>query len=143
MNKANKVTDSIEDFKKSLDGLKPSTLRVYVAGAKTAINAVKANVSQCRSYAELLALILEAQPAKPARVAPFLRFLQGDRRGADNSVPVEDVRGIQSWVIQTLAKRIRSEKNPSIASRRDMALLASLCVAPSKGNPRNWTAKLP
>jgi len=53
-------------------------------------------------------------------------------------VPVEDVRGIQCWVIQTLAKRIRAEKNPSIASRRDMALLAALCVAPSMGNPRNW-----
>ena len=75
----NEVMDSVEDFKKSLEGFRPSTLRVYVAGAKTAINAVKANVSQCRSYAELLALILEAQPAKRARIAPFLRFLQGDQ----------------------------------------------------------------
>jgi hypothetical protein len=134
MGKYNEVMDSIKDFKKSLEGLRPSTLRVYVAGAKTAINAVKASVSECGSRAELLALILQAQPEKRARVAPFLRFLQG----AANSVPVEDARGIQSFVIQTLGKRIRGEKNPSIASRRDMALLAALCVAPSKGNPRNW-----
>ena len=138
MSTCNPVIDSIEDFQKSLEGLRPSTLRVYVAGAKKAINAVRGNVSECRSYSELLAMVLEAQPAKSARVAPFLRFLEGDGRGAGNSVPVEDVRGIQSFVIQTLGKRIRGQKNPSIASRRDMALLAALCVAPSKGNPRNW-----
>ena len=130
--------DSITEFKKSLEGLKPSTLRVYVAGAKTAINAVKANVSECRSYAELLCLILEAQPEKRARVAPFLRFLASGGRGANTSVPPEDVRGIQFWVIQSIAKRIRKERNPSLASRRDMALLAALCVAPAKGNPRDW-----
>jgi hypothetical protein len=130
--------DSITDFKKSLEGLKPSTLRVYVAGAKTAINAVKADVSECRSYAELLTLILEAQPDKRARVAPFLRFLEAGGRGANASVPAEDVRGIQFWVIQTLSKRIRREKNPSLASRRDMALLAALCIAPAKGDPRDW-----
>jgi hypothetical protein len=53
-------------------------------------------------------------------------------------VAKEDARGIQYWVIQTLAKRIPKEKNPSILSRRDMALLAFLCVAPARGNPRNW-----
>src|SRR5271156_5291523 len=139
MNEADKVMDSVIDFKKSLEGLKPSTLRVYVAGAKTGINAVKANVSKCRSYAELLTLILEAQPDKRARVAPFLRFLQRGARGANTSVPREDVRGIQFWVIQSIAKRIRRERNPSLASRRDMALLAALCVAPAKGNPRDWS----
>ena len=138
MNEANKVMDSIKEFKKSLEGLKPSTLRVYVAGAKTAINAVKANVSLCRSYGELLTLILEAQPEERARVAPFLRFLASGGRGANTPVPPEDVRGIQFWVIQSIAKRIRTERNPSLASRRDMALLAALCVAPAKGNPQAW-----
>src|SRR6476620_8225964 len=114
-----RLTDPIKDFKKSLAGRKPSTQRVYMAGARTAIDALKANICECRSYAELLALILDAQPAKRARIAPFLRFLQGNGRGADTFLPVEDVRGIQCWVIQTLGKRIRGEKNPSSASRRD------------------------
>lgn len=139
MKKADEVVDSIKNFKKSLEGLKASTLRVYLAGARTAINAVKADVSQCTSHAELLALIREAQPEKRARIAPFLRFLERSGWGTKNpSVPLEDMRGIQYWVVQALAKRLRKEKNPSIASRRDMALLASLCVAPAKGNPRNW-----
>jgi hypothetical protein len=139
MNKVNDVMDTIKDFKKSLEGLKASTLRVYLAGAKTAINAVKADVSQCRSHAELLALIREAQPEKRARIEPFLRFLERNSGGSKNtSVPLEDMRGIQYWVVQALAKRLRREKNPSIASRRDMALLACLCVAPAKGKSRNW-----
>jgi hypothetical protein len=29
-------------------------------------------------------------------------------------------------------------KNPSIATRRDTALIAALCVAPAKGTPRKW-----
>ena len=81
MKKADEVVDSIKDFKKSLEGLKASTLRVYLAGARTAINAVKADVSQCRSHGELLALIQEAQPEKGARIAPFLRFLERNSGG--------------------------------------------------------------
>jgi hypothetical protein len=29
-------------------------------------------------------------------------------------------------------------KNPSIATRRDLGLIAALCAAPSKGTPRKW-----
>ena len=117
------MMDSIIDFKKSLEGLKPSTLRVYVAGAKTAINAVKANVSECRSYGELLTLILEAQPEKRARVAPFLRFLQRGARGANTSVPREDVRGIQFLVIQTLCSKAQGLPQASIYSKLERGVV--------------------
>jgi hypothetical protein len=50
----------------------------------------------------------------------------------------EDSAALRNWVIQTLAKRMRSEKNPSIATRRDSGLIAALCAAPSKGTPRKW-----
>jgi hypothetical protein len=49
----------------------------------------------------------------------------------------EDSAALQNWVIQRLTKQMRSRKNPSIATRRDTALIAALCVAPAKGTPRN------
>jgi hypothetical protein len=130
--------DVIKEFERSLEGRKPSTLRLYLAAAKAALNAAMAKGRECGSHAELLALIRETQREKRVRIAPFLRFLGGGgEKGIDSSVPPEDVRGIQSWVIQTLAKRLRTQKNPSISTRRDLALLACLCLAP-EGNPRNW-----
>jgi hypothetical protein len=45
---------------------------------------------------------------------------------------------LQNWMIQRLAKQMRSEKNPSIATRRDTALIAALCAAPARGIPRKW-----
>jgi hypothetical protein len=50
----------------------------------------------------------------------------------------EDSAALQNWVIQRLAKETRSAKNPSIATRRDTALIAALCAAPTKGTPRKW-----
>jgi hypothetical protein len=41
-------------------------------------------------------------------------------------------------VIQTIAKQIRFVKNPSIATRRDTALIAAMCAAPARGTPRKW-----
>jgi hypothetical protein len=129
--------DVIKEFAQSLAGRKPSTARLYVAGARAAIKAAGADVSECGSRAELLTLLRKSPPIKgAARVAPFLRFLEGggaasDRR-AKESLSTEDIRGIQNRVVQTLAKRMRSDKNPSIATRRDMALIASLCCAPAQ-----------
>lgn len=133
------AVDAIREFKRALKGRKPSTVRLYVAGAKAAMKAVKAKAPECQSYAELLAAIREIRLKKSVRVAPFLRFLEDScGGGATESMPPEDIRGIQYWVIQTLAKRLRALKNPSIAARRDMALIAALCCAPERGNPRHW-----
>ena len=128
--------DPVTDFKRSLEGLSDSTARVYVAGAKAAMKAAKANVLGWGSYPELLALIRETLPSTRARIAPFLRFLECSQ--TTNSVRIEEARTTQDWVVQTLRKQTRAEQNPSIASRRDMALIASMCIAPGKGNPRNW-----
>jgi hypothetical protein len=135
--KLKRAMDPVREFKESLGGLSDATVRVYVAGAKAAIKAAKANASGCGSYAELLALIREARPAARARIAPFLRFLERD--GQDSKlVRVEDARAMQHWVVQTLGKYARARQNPSIITRRDMALITSICVAPTKGNPRHW-----
>src|ERR1700692_3108057 len=33
---------------------------------------------------------------------------------------------------------MRFVKNPSIASRRDLGLIAAICAAPARGSPRKW-----
>jgi len=127
----------IKDFEQSLAGLKPSTRRVYLAGAKAAIRAARLELWQSCSHDELLAFIRKSPPEQGARIAPFLAFLR-DARGANRSVPKEDITGVQNWVIQTLGKQMRLVKNPSITTRRDLALIAARCAAPARGTPRKW-----
>ena len=136
MSEADAALDLIRDFKASLEGLKASTLRVYLSGAKAVIKAVQDDGSEWGSNAELLAIIREVLPVKGARIAPFLGFLGSNQ--AKVFMPLEDSSGVQNWVVQSLGKRLRSQRNPSIANKRDMALIAALCVAPARGNPRNW-----
>jgi hypothetical protein len=136
--------DVIREFAQWLEGLRPSTIRLYIAGTKAAIKAAGVNVSECGSHAELLSVLRKGQPIKAARVAPFLRFLEGGGGGAraKESLALEDIREIQYWVVQAMAKRMRCDKNPSIAARRDMALIATLCCAPTaqqqQASPLKW-----
>ena len=117
-----------------------------MAGARAAIKAAGADVSECWSRADLLSLVRKARLREGARVAPFLRFLEGGSGAyGRESLSKEEIRGIQYWVVQTIAKRLRSDKNASIATRRDMALIASLCSsAPAqlppelRANPLKW-----
>jgi hypothetical protein len=39
------AVDAIKEFERSLEGRKPLTIRLYVAGAKAAIKAAMANIS--------------------------------------------------------------------------------------------------
>jgi hypothetical protein len=91
---------------------------------------------QSCSHDELLALIRTSPPEQGARVTPLLAFLGGG--GANRSIPKEDITDLQNWVIQTLGKQMRLVKNPSITTRRDLALIASVCAAPARGIPRKW-----
>ena len=116
--------------------LRPSTKRVYMAGARAAIRAASLELWQSPSATDLLASIGKSPTEKRARISPFLDFL-GDR-GSKQSVSDEEIAALQNWVIQTIAKQMRSVKNPSITSRRDTALIAALCAAPAKGTPRKW-----
>jgi hypothetical protein len=83
-----------------------------------------------------LASIEKFPTEKRARISPFLDFLGGG--GSKQSVSHEDSVTLQNWVIQTIARQMRSVKNPSITSRRDTALIAAICAAPAKGTPRRW-----
>jgi hypothetical protein len=75
-------------------------------------------------------------PPKEGTNLSFLKFF-GDRE-LEELVSDEDSASLQNWVIQTLAKETRSVKNPSIATRRDLGLIAALCAAPGRGSPRKW-----
>jgi hypothetical protein len=133
---AKPISELIEDFEQSIRSLKPSTRRVYVAGAKAAIRAARLELSQSCSYVELLAFIRTSPPEQGARVTPFLGFLGGG--GLKQPVSDEEIAALQNWVIQRLAKQIGSVKNPSLATRRDTALIAAVCSAPARGTPRKW-----
>ena len=133
---AKPISEVVKEFEQSLENLRPSTRRIYVAGARTAIRSAHLELWQCPSTGELLASLGESPTEKKARISPFLNFLGGGE--LKELVSDEDSTALQNWVIQTLAKEMRSVKNPSIATRRDLGLIAALCAAPSKGTPRKW-----
>ena len=133
---AKPISQVVKDFEQSLQTLRPSTRRVYVAGARAAIRAASLELWQSPSATDLLASIGKFPIEKRARISPFLDFLGGG--GPKQSVSDEDSAALQNWVIQRLAKQIRFVKNPSIAIRRDTALIAAICAAPARGTPRKW-----
>jgi hypothetical protein len=133
---AKPISEVVKDFEQSLQSLRPSTRRVYVAGARAAIKAANLELWQSPSATELLASIGKSPTEKSARISPFLEFLGGG--GPKQSVSDSDSAALQNWVIQTITKQMRFVKNPSIATRRDMALIAAICAAPARGTPRKW-----
>ena len=136
---AKPISEVVKEFEQSLENLRPSTRRIYVAGARTAIRCAHLELWQCPSTpstGELLASLGESPTEKKARISPFLNFLGG--RELKELVSDEDSTALQNWVIQRLAKEMRAVKNPSIATRRDLGLIAALCAAPARGTPRKW-----
>jgi hypothetical protein len=130
---AKPISEVVKDFEQSLGNLRPSTRRVYVAGARAAIRAASLNLWESPSATDLLASIGKSPTEKRVRISPFLDFLGG---GVPKQlVSDQDSAALQNWVIQTIAKQVRYVKNPSIASRRDTALIAAICAAPSRRGP--------
>jgi hypothetical protein len=133
---AKPISEVVKDFEQSLENLRPSTKRVYMAGARAAIRAASLELWQNPSTTDLLASIGKSPIEKRARISPFLDFLSD--RGSKQSVSDEEIVALRNLVIQTIAKQMHSVKNPSITSRRDLALIAAMCAAPTKGTPRKW-----
>ena len=131
---AKPISEVLKDFEQSLAGLRPSTRRVYVAGARAAIRAAGLEPWQSTSTSELLASIAKSPTEK--RISPFLGFLGGGR--LKQPVSDEEIAALQNWVIQGITKQMGSVKNPSLATRRDSGLIAAVCSAPGRGTPRKW-----
>ena len=133
---AKPISEVVKDFEQSLENLRPSTRRIYVAGARTAIRAANLELWQCPSTGELLTSLGESPTEKKARISPFLNFLGGGE--LKELVSDEDSTALQKWVIQTLAKGDALREKSIHATRRDLGLIAALCAAPSKRTPRKW-----
>jgi len=138
---AKPISELLEDFEQSLRTYRPSTRRVYVAGARAAIRAASLEFWQSPSATELLASIGRSPTEKRARISPFLDFLGGG--GPKQSASQEDWAALQNWVIQRIAKQMRVVRNPSITSRRDSGLIAALCAGSCQRNSSKMAPKLP
>ena len=73
---------------------------------------------------------------KGLRIAPFLRFLDSKIRKKPEDIP--DYGPIRAWVIDHIEKETKATRKALHFIRRDLAMLACLCVAPEKGSPRSW-----
>jgi hypothetical protein len=127
---------AIREFDASLENLRPSTRWLYLAGAKALLRVAfpgPAGPRGVASYEELWARTRAVKTPKPARARPFQRFLESRQAPASP----EGLEAVRTRVLEALDRANRL-KNPSLTARRDAALVAALCAAPSKGNPRAW-----
>jgi hypothetical protein len=117
-----------------------TTRRVYLSAAKKALKIVGKTPENCGSYQELLASLRENLPQKKLlkglRIAPFLRFLDSKIPKKPENIP--NYGPIRAWVIDEIEKETRETRKALHFVRRDLAMLACLCVAPEKGSPRRW-----
>ena len=121
-------------------GYAATTQRVYLSAARNALKIVGQTPDTCGSYEELLALLRENLPQKNLpkglRIAPFLRFLDSKIPKKPENIP--DYGPIRAWVIDQIEKETRETRKALHFIRRDLAMLACLCVAPEQGSPRRW-----
>src|SRR5271165_2586438 len=117
-----------------------TTKRVYLSAARNALKIVGQTPDTCGSYEELLALLREnlrqKNLPKGLRIAPFLRFLHSKIPKKPENIP--DYGPIRAWVINHIEKETRETRKALHFIRRDLAMLACLCVAPEQGSPRRW-----
>src|SRR5262249_4999530 len=117
-----------------------STQRVYLSAAKKALKIAGKPAEGCGSYDALLALLREnlakRKFPKALKIAPFLSFL--DSRIPKNPEDIPDYRPIRGWVIERIEKETKATRKALHFIRRDLAMLACLCVAPEKGSPPSW-----
>ena len=116
-----------------------STQRVYRSAVKKALKIVGKAPDECESYEELLALFREnlAQKKFPKapRLAPLLSFLESKLPKKTEEIP--GYEPIRYWVLDRIGRKTKATRKPLHFVRRDVAMLACLCVAPEKGSPRS------
>ena len=132
----------IKDFTK-FDGKRyaASSRRVYVAEAKKALKILGVAARQCNTCDELLVFLAEKRTKgeipSALRIAPFLHFVQS--RTADATTV--DLQPIRAWVISNVETDTKAPLQISYLMRRDLAMLAGLCLAPDQKSPGYWQRK--
>jgi hypothetical protein len=82
---AKAISEVVKDFEQSLQNLRPSTKRVYVAGARAAIRVASLELWQSPSISDLLASIVKSPIEKSVRISPFLDFLGVPKESVSDS----------------------------------------------------------
>jgi hypothetical protein len=138
---AKPISQVVKDFEQSLRSYRPSTRRVYVAGARAALRGAGLELWQNPSTNELLASIGKSPTPTRARISPFLTFLVATN--SEPSASDQDLAALRTAVIERIAKQMRLAKNPSIASRRDMGLDRRHMRRACQRNSSEMARKLP
>ena len=117
-----------------------TTKRVYLSSAKRALEILGKPPENCGSYEDLLALLranlAQSKLPKALRIAPFLNFLES--KMPKSTVEITDLGPVRSWVMDRIEEETKATRKALHFIRRDLAMLACLCVAPEKGSPRSW-----
>jgi hypothetical protein len=118
----------------------PTTRRVYLAAAKKALKVLGNPPNDCLCYEELLASLRENRQQnrlpRTLRITPFLSFLESKVAEPVHDFP--DYEGIRTWVLVRIEEETKTYRKVSHLMRRDLAMLASVCIAPERGSPRRW-----
>jgi hypothetical protein len=118
----------------------PSTRRAYWSAVKKALNIAGKSLDACESYEELLALfrqnLAQKKFPKALRLGPFLSFLES--KVPKKPEEIINYEPIRNWVLESIEKETKANRKALHFVRRDLALLACLCVAPEKDSPRRW-----
>jgi hypothetical protein len=114
-----------------------TTRRVYLSAVNKALKIIGKTPENCGSCEELRALLRENLTQKNLlRLAPFLSFL--DSKIPQNPEDIPDYGPIRALVVECIEKETKATRKAAHFIRRDLAMLACLCVAPRKGSPRSW-----
>jgi hypothetical protein len=117
-----------------------STRRVYLSAAKKALRILGKAAKQCSSCDELLALLqdrrADGEIPNSLRLAPFLAFVGSKTRTGTELTP--DFEAVRKWIATSVDHETRATRQISYLIRRDLAMMAGLCLAPDKGSPRLW-----
>jgi hypothetical protein len=117
-----------------------STRRVYLSAAKKALKLLGIERDKCGSYEELSCLLREALAyetlPKTLRIGAFLSFLQSKNPRVRVEEP--DYGPVRKWILDRIERETKAVREASHYVRRDLALLACLCLAPREGTPRRW-----
>ncbi len=118
-----------------------SSRRVYVSAAKKALKTLGEPARQCQSCEELLVLLTEKKEEgvipRSLRLNPFLVFVRS--KTGTNAHDDADLEVIRRWIVTSVLQETKAVGGVSYLIRRDLAMLAGLCLAPEKGSPRFWS----
>ena len=122
----------------------PSTRRVYRSAARKALEIVGKTPENCGSYEEIRALLREKRAQKQfprgLRIGPLMGFLELNI--PKNEAETPDYSPLRVWVLDRIEEQTKIQSKAKLFVRRNLAMLACLCVAPEKGSPRRWPKKV-